>query len=790
MLLRLYGLFQNAALPGLDSSSHYFALSKMATEYLPAGHITGFLHEWLGGMPLFQFYAPLYFIIVSSIWWATFKIFPLALLFRASIFLIIFSVPVSFWYFLKAYFGRRTALLGIPLSLIFIFYPKIYSWFGIGAGAAIWAGLITGTLGISLVLFWLSLLENLRKRQDSSGFFILTAICVAALALTHTISFIVGSFCFFIYLLYYFRDRKIVLRGLTSYILGIALSAFWLIPFIVSLDLTSGGILGVWGLAIRPFYLLYPLKIPFLAPGALTLFLLTVSGLYILARDKNFFVPILLGSTSLFFIAGSRISLLLPDFTFHYQRLLPFIFIFILSISACALNWLWNSWGKGIPRQFLGECGRRKIYFIILLAALAGVFFYTFDIKSEILPDDTSIRQPLAWSLDEFEYAEEANIILEKLNNLKDMRRLFVQLPSVEGLGYLGSLHYFTSQVALINKQNVITGLYAQSAPLTPFIMPTIHALTSGQVQIFGDTRLKLVRPFYDQAFSVHLNRLKKFGVNYIVSYTPAFGARLDKSGQAALIDATQHFKIFKIHDSRPLAYQAPYKPALYLNLDGGVGFKDLVLAVFAGEDTYNFPVVSGHNKLKNLDEELLENISIIIVGGSKLDAHDLNLLAKLDRPLIVLNPSNIAEKAALTDSNIIVSDNFETIPKLRISIYGKWPAGWVGLYEALAAFSEEINIDEPAPVAVEEFTSSTIKINGSGPIIINAGYSPYWQNIECKECPVFKVSPLQMMVFGKGETTLEHKADGVKNFAAAVSLFAAAVLIIFMIYTRLFGFL
>ncbi|MDA2936587.1 hypothetical protein MYX06_05210, partial [Patescibacteria group bacterium AH-259-L05] len=103
MVIRFYGLFQSAELPGWDTPSHFFALQKMATEYLPQGHISGYAYEWLNGMPLFQFYAPFFFILVSGVWLITFKLISLALLFRVFIFLSLFGVSISFYYFLRCF---------------------------------------------------------------------------------------------------------------------------------------------------------------------------------------------------------------------------------------------------------------------------------------------------------------------------------------------------------------------------------------------------------------------------------------------------------------------------------------------------------------------------------------------------------------------------------------------------------------------------------------------------------------------------------------------------------------
>lgn len=778
MFLRLSGLFRNAELPGWDTPSHFFALSKM-TEYLSQGHISGYLPEWLGGMPLFQFYAPLFFIAVGGFWLLTFKLIPLALLFRIAIFLAIFSTSLSFWYFLKTFFNRRIARWGILLSLVFIFYPKIYSVFGIGAGAAIWIGLIAGTIGLSLALLWLSFLENLRKNPDSPGRFTLTTFGVAALVLAHTLSFIGGFICFVMYLLYHIRDRKIVLRGVIAFLLGLALAAFWLGPFAANLRLSSGDIRGIGTLALNPIYFLFPFKMPYLNLSAVVMLGLFLAGVYLLFKDKKYFPLLLLGGMSLFFIARNQLSLIFSELIIHYPRFLPFIFIFVLSPVAYALDWLWRCWTQDLTR--------RKVYFVILVVFLALNFFYAFDIKSEISPGDPFIRQPLAWQWSEFESAAEGQALLDKLKNINDAVRILVQMPPIEAEAYLGSLHYFTSQVPLRNNQNVITGLYVESGALAPFIMPTLEALTLGEAQAYGDVRLQLVKPFYNQDIGLHLQRLKKFGVNYLVSYSLGFTRRLVETNQVVFSDRTEYFKIFKLPDAYPLAYKAKYQPALYLNFGNKSLFREVAMALFAGSETFDFPIAEGKLKIAALNHDWLDSFSVMIVNGSGLCASDFEALLKLKHPLVILNAGgeikNAIAAAVLNAGDIHFVDNFEIIAKRRNLPYEQWPAGWSDLIGIISSYQDRYRISDADVVTLKQFSDQQIVFEGSGPIIVNSGYSPYWQQSNCASCQVFRVSPDQMLVFGNGEVELEYAADSVKKASILLSLLTVAGLIIFNLH-------
>ena len=125
MAIRFAGLFSGQELPNWDAPGHFFALQKMA-EYLAQGQMSGYLHEWLGGLPLFKFYPPLFYVLTTGFWLATFKAVPLAFVFRLMIFLSVFSAAIGLWFFVRVFVGRFAARWAIALSAAFIFYPQTF----------------------------------------------------------------------------------------------------------------------------------------------------------------------------------------------------------------------------------------------------------------------------------------------------------------------------------------------------------------------------------------------------------------------------------------------------------------------------------------------------------------------------------------------------------------------------------------------------------------------------------------------------------------------------------------
>ena len=50
---------------GGDTASHYYPAKFLRDELLPKGHVIGWLPGWYGGMPLFQFYFTLPFVLIA-----------------------------------------------------------------------------------------------------------------------------------------------------------------------------------------------------------------------------------------------------------------------------------------------------------------------------------------------------------------------------------------------------------------------------------------------------------------------------------------------------------------------------------------------------------------------------------------------------------------------------------------------------------------------------------------------------------------------------------------------------
>lgn len=717
MLWRFSGIFSSAELPNWDALGHFFAVSKMA-EYLSVGQLGGYFHGWLGGLEMFRFYPPLFYAAVAGAWLVTFKAIPLALLFRLAAFLAVFGTVVSLWLFVWTFFGRSAGRWALALSPALVFYPSAYSMFGVGGGAAFWVGLIPNAVGLALVFVWLSLLERWRQSPSDRRFIAMTAVG-AALALIHSLSLIFGGILFLIWMAANWRHAQRLPRAIGSLALSLALAAFWLLPFLSGLSLTAGSERGETN-SLMYLLAIFPFHIPYLEAGIIALIGLAILGTIILFKERKYGLLALWLGSILVFLLRWPLSRLLPSVGIHYYRFLAVVYVLQLAAAAVGADWLWRRWAEG--------AGRRRAYLIVLALLVAFSYFNAFDLLDRASADQDSWRRPVAWTGAEFTGSEEAEALVTRLARLKDVDRVQVEMPIDVALTDIGSHFFFATRLPGVNGQRSAEGLFVESAPQTPFLLSTIRTLQPGVNRIWGDERLRLIKPFVDQPKSVQLKRLGLFGVNYFVATSPEMVSQLDQDEGAEAVDAVGRYRIYRLTGARPMAYRLERLPAVYLSEYGQANFRDIALSVFAGEQTYGMPVIESRLTVNAFVEQGGADYSAVIVDGHGLAVGEANSLKLLAVPVIVLNP-NAAVRSAITDGvgNLRLVDRYETVPKNSRRLWPDWPAGWVELQAELADLTWTPFVSDQ-PLEVLEVSDQRVRFSDGGPLVINSGYSDRWQ--------------------------------------------------------------
>ncbi len=774
ILARLGGFLVDESPPGWDLPGHYFAFLKMARDYLPHGHVTGYLTDWLGGIALFQYYAPLLFIIMAGLWLLIAKAISAALFFRLVVFLTVCLLPVAIWYFARTFLGRRAALWALALSPAFVFYPKFYAALGIGAGSVLWVGLFPGALGVVLVFVALALAERLRQKQKSRALFVLLAVTVFGLAAGHTVSLIIGTLIFGAYALAHWREGGFVLRAAAAYGVGLALSAWWLVPFAAGNFVTATEVRGLAELKTHSLLLFFPARIPYLGVAAILLMAAALAGLWTLAVRKRADLLAALALLGALFFGRLVVSWLFPTFTMHYERLFPFIYFLLIAAAADACRFVDEKWADAVFR--------RRAYLAVGVVFVAAMYVVMFDYKTEFSWSDPDARQPTPWTWSEFPYDAEGRQIVDLMKRQPDVRTVFAQMPTADALAYLGSYLYFDDALPLENGQRALGGLYVESSPLTPFVMPTVEAATQGASRGHGDIRIRWLAPFIHQPEEVHLDRLRFFGVSHVIAYTPAFIDELRRASGVSEVGGTDHFRVFRLDRAAPLARTVPYLPAVYLDLDGRLPFRDLAMVLFAGERSFDFPVIDGARDLSALQKLRPEEYSYVIVSAGEARAGDLRTLSTLGHPLVVLGRTRPAD-AAPEDIYLPAPAR---IPLTNTDWLDAWPTGWPELQDAVASLKDQYFRPENGPVELAWQGERGLSFSSGGPVLLDLGYASYWRTTGDSNSAVWPVSPAFMLVTGDGERHLAYGPDRLADFSSSLSGGTALLLLLWLLWPRL----
>jgi hypothetical protein len=350
VLLFIYGFLLSIFTPDLmlsmtitsggDTASHYYPSKFLRDELLPKGRVIGWLPGWYGGMPLFQYYFPLSFVVIALLSY----IIPLQIAFKVVTVLGVFSLPLCAYYCLKLMrFGFPAPAFAATFTLPFLFQES----------HSMWGGNIPSTLagefsyGISLSLTVLFMGAVYRGLKDGR-FLLHNAVLLGAVALTHvyTILWVVSSSTFLVLS----RVASLLLSSLHApvgggglgerlrgelssagrtvaymakvYALAFMLSGFWIIPLLARLKYSTSYDL--------PWLITEDLMPPILWPFAL----LSALGVLFSAYSREHRSGYLVYSIAValvFFSYAQKLGVI--DI-----RFLPFVYITMMLLAAYALS--------------------------------------------------------------------------------------------------------------------------------------------------------------------------------------------------------------------------------------------------------------------------------------------------------------------------------------------------------------------------------------------------------------------------------------------------------------------
>jgi len=802
LFIKFNSLFtSNSILPGWDTLGHYYAFLKGLT-LLQHGELRGYTLSWFGGMPFFYFYPALAFWLMGLVA-LLFSSFSTILIFKAFLFLCLAFIPVTFHFFVKAFFpGKRIyPLATLSFSLAYLFYqPFEFGGIGIGITGAIPVGLFIQTFATNFVLIFLAyfkkLLTSSRKDIFSHNFF--GAIIFGTLTIySHILSTIFAAFFALLISFFYLSKRnikKIIYLGL-----GLILtSAYSLFPLFAYLGLTSGSPVNGTAYYTNPLLPLLGFDINDLFQVNFSeflnfnwvwffIFIFFIVGIIKLFKSRHFILPVIF-LVSFILIPGEFLNRLFPTIPIHYYRIMPLIMFFYMSIGVIGLQYCFDYLSIRNYRAL------KNILILILLTALTQqIFFFDFllsnrNIKPRLLD---SYIAPLEYHDNFLEYDLE-NHTKKAMKYFYDEQiksRVFPEISGRSAMIDMGSAHYVDTFLPLINKTPVISGLYSESSYQTPFLFTPMEILTSDNLAVGDVLSLSSDEEYNQQSSENIIKDLSLFNTKYFM----AIGANFKKTLTLATssvekIDITQDISPIELYKTkitvRDYISSPKYLPALYINEDHNLAFRDFSLGWYKMFDVLDFPVIYDGRNVENINNNNLANISFLIIHANNLSLKEIEQLKLLNKKVVVLSEEKY--------QGDVLPNNFELIEDFRpaVNYYGRsvlWPTNYDGLNKLTTIFKdiELVSVNnkssEQADLRATTWQDENIIFSGQGPIIINASYFPNWRS-QNSDQEVYQVTPGQMLVFATGKTNLKfssgigEKISGWVSFVAIIFVSSSGI--------------
>jgi hypothetical protein len=309
---------------GGDMGAHVLAPNYLKEVLLPSGRLMGWSQDWFAGFPIFYFYFPLPSLVIVLLD----VVLPYGVAFKVVTTLGLLAMPWAAYFHARAMkLGKSVAVIAAAAAPVFVFYES-FTIYG-GNMASTLAGEFSFAWSFSLSLVYLGLL--IKGVADDKRYLKWAAVAFAAMMLTHVLTSIVAVFAS----LFVVAWKRGLVRTLLVGLWGFSIAAFWALPLVARIGLTSDM---AWNPLSR-WEEVFPLEIWMLIP-------LAVAGAVWVMRTTRRGGP-LIGATLLpliYFPLPNLLPELFPDFFTGERwklwngRLLPYWYFGITFFAAVAVG--------------------------------------------------------------------------------------------------------------------------------------------------------------------------------------------------------------------------------------------------------------------------------------------------------------------------------------------------------------------------------------------------------------------------------------------------------------------
>ena len=567
---------------GGDMGAHVFGPAYLRDNLLSEGRILGWSNDWFAGFPAFYFYFPLPSLVIVAFDLAL----PYGVAFKLVTVLGLLALPPAIYFHTRAMkLNRHVALVAAGAGVVFAFLES-FSIYG-GNVASTLAGEFSYSWSFALSLVYLGLL--MKAVRDDRRYAKWAALALALTALSHVLTTIVVIFAS----LFVLAWKKGFWRTLVVWFWGFAIAAFWALPLLARIGLTSDM---AWTPLSR-WEEIFPVELWLLLPIA-------IPGAIWALRKTSRAAP-MIGATLLpviYYPLPTVLPDLFPDmfggqrWKLWNGRLLPYWYFGVAFFAAigfgAAVVWmsrrlpsqvskLWASLVFGVafavaaglmadstefPPWAWGvvtAVGIGVVAASLLAPAMVNTsnFLTTTAVAIVVLGATagvTFIDGWARWNYEGYEAKEswpEYESLMVELDRLPDGR---VMWENNSGLNQYGTpmspmlIPYWTE-----GSQKSMQGLYFESSLTTPF-----HFINHSEMSFKSSNPIPGLK-YHVFDMERGLKHMDVYGVDYYVSFTPEAAEKALGIDEFELVTTTEPFQIFRLPETQ-LVEAATHLPAVY----------------------------------------------------------------------------------------------------------------------------------------------------------------------------------------------------------------------------------
>lgn len=522
---------------GGDTATHNYPAEYMHDYLLPHWKIIGWCPGWYAGFPLFQFYFPLPFVLMSVL--APFLTIEVA--FKIVTVLGTFMLPACALIAMKL-MGFRFPIpaLAASFTLPFLFMEANSMWGGNIPSTL--AGEFSFSFSLAVTLVFLGLMyrginaKSSVESKNSKKFMLHNAVLFAAVILSHLYTMLFAGLASLFFLIKR-NNREIVKKFLylfKTYGLSLLLVAFWLLPLVARLEYTTTYNY-VW--RIDDWKEVFPeILMPFYAIAIISF------GYAAWKRDSR-----------ILFIAFSILAAFLL-YSFAHQiglvdiRFVPFIQFLPLLIAAYGIGKLLEAI---FDKAASGKAGRILQISLPIVVLIAVMFWVSNHVNY--------IGFWIKWNYEGFESKSMWDVYLAVNKFLQgspnDPRVVYEHSPLHDSAGSLRAYE----NLPLFSGRSTLEGLYMQSTPTSPFvfyIQSQVSEVSSCPLPGYSCTTMDVTRA---------VPRLQMFNVKDIIARTDSVIKALYADNENYIhVKSISPYEIFELQGENSYVTVPKYEPVFF----------------------------------------------------------------------------------------------------------------------------------------------------------------------------------------------------------------------------------